>query len=122
MDCRLCRQRDASGITRTAKALRVAWGCDKEATQKRSVLCPHCHGANCERCDFTGEIDFKRCPNAVAVPKVHHAMRACNMAREHGVLPVAGGMQAQAAAFAQALAIVDSEVGAIRREHEARDQ
>lgn len=101
MDCKLC-----SVPGPEADARRRDWGCDEPAAVPLlGATCWRCSGLNpdaCDLCKGTGQVDVDRCPNAI--PEQVH-WRVCEYVTliEVGILPVAGGLEDQAASFLEAL-------------------
>lgn len=93
-------------------SLRKQWGCDEPAAEPVLDLdCFVCagHRDDCSECGGTGLIPIRRCPNRV-VQQVHLDAVLAAIQTEHGILPVAGGMQDQAATFVEALPLLLREV------------
>jgi len=101
MNCKLC-----SGGTPDAEARRREWGCDEPAAVPLlGATCWTCFGAgleDCDTCKGDGMVDVDRCPFAVVEG---NAWRICEYVSllEVGILPVAGGLEDQAASFLEAL-------------------
>ena len=66
-----------------------------------------CDGSddNCQAHCNKGTLEFRRCPNAVLPEEAYRIVMYANLI-ETGLLPVAGGLEEQAATFMQAMMIV----------------
>lgn len=73
----------------------------------------------CRRCKGHGQVDLYRCPQATIDAEVWSAISAYRWLKEHGVLPLSGGLYDQPAIFVQSVNIIDNErheIDKLRRE------
>lgn len=100
-----------------------AWGCSGPAPETVwSSSCPACAVglADCQVCHGSGFEEHLRCPGRI-LGNGSSLMRAeLRMAYQFGLLPFAGGLRAQPAAWVQALELYGAELGAIQAELDRR--
>lgn len=124
MSCKLCRARLENGEEHPAAAQwRAKWGCDAPTKHGAfRIVCVRCQGVGCERCTYSGEVAFDRCPRAGAIEACAPALGFALTNLDSPRLPAAGGLLDQTSAFVAALAIVEGERGRIREEHRRRSE
>lgn len=70
----------------------------------------------CAACGGQGEVAYNRCPSSLVDPETNIVIAAWANLRADRGWPVPGGYTAQAAAFVDAVGILDLELGLIREE------
>jgi hypothetical protein len=99
-----------------SKQVRKDWGCDSEVDHELDRIPCHCDGSPaCFRCDGTGSIPLRRCPNKIVTRATLSAIRYIALAKS-GIWPVQGGSGDQAQSFLDAYAIVTSEIQRIEEQ------
>lgn len=73
------------------------------------MTCPDCEGDGCDPCRRKGKVKIIACPRA-AVADVAPLLRAYQILRKHGILPVGGGWLDQTQQFLNAVALIDTEI------------
>ena len=95
------------------QALRAEWGCDAPAAEPWNYVqpCPFCAGErrDCQACEGSNQWPLRDCPNRVVTRAELDLIGAAAMV-EKGVLPDAGGWQAQAATFVEAFPFAAREI------------
>ena len=120
MDCKLCK-----GSGSEAEQRRRDWGCDEPAPiSLLGATCWRCSGVDpdsCDLCKGAGMVDIDRCP--FALPEGVH-WRICEYVSllEVGILPVAGGLEDQAASFLEAIRFTQGLKAELEREELEKQQ
>lgn len=85
---------------------RAVLGCDGPGTDRTMI--PSLDGMT--------TVALDRCPNHYVTPMVREVIRAWAMVEKHGIWPVAGGLDDQAAVFVDAVSFLDGEAARYREE------
>jgi len=122
--CGACSVVDEDGeLTEAAKTFRRRRGCDGEPAIQpmTNVPCscsPGPERSNCSRCNGSGWDPVRLCPYRYALPEWSPVLGDLFLAWEKGILPVAGGLQAQSATFRDSLLIYGQETSRLIRQSE----